>query len=170
MVLRLYSLGYLDSAFIGMRPWTRQSLLHILQKSSDDIVNDDNQQAMEILAKLQDYLADETPAAGFNRGTVYGVDTLYTRLMGINGQSLRDSFHLGQTIVNDYGRPYEPGFNAIAGFSTVNEMGRFSLYVLRCAQRTAGDHSLRHAGRAEPLPPAGSDALLPPSRPRNLRR
>ena len=129
MVLRLYSLGYLDSAFIGMRPWTRQSLLHILQKSSDDIVNDDNQQAMEILAKLQDYLADETPAAGFNRGTVYGVDTLYTRLMGINGQSLRDSFHLGQTIVNDYGRPYEPGFNAIAGFSTVNEMGRFSLYV-----------------------------------------
>jgi len=129
MVLRLYSLGYLDSAFIGVRPWTRQSLLHMLQKSSDDIVNDDNQQAMEILAWLQDYLAAETPPTHFKRGSVYGVDTLYTRLMGISGQSLRDSFHLGQTIVNDYGRPYEPGFNALAGFSTVNEMGRFSLYI-----------------------------------------
>jgi len=129
MALRLYSLGYLDSAFIGVRPWTRQSLLHMLQKSSDDIVNDDNQQAMEILAWLQDYLAAETPPARFNRGTIYGVDTLYARMMGISGQSLRDSFHLGQTIVNDYGRPYQPGFNAIGGFSTVNEMGRFSLYV-----------------------------------------
>ena len=129
MVLRLYSMGYLNTAFIGMRPWTRQSLLHVLQESSDDIVNDENDQAVAILAKLQDYLADETPAAGFSRGRIYGVDTFYTRLMGIDGQSLRDSFHLGQTIVNDYGRPYQPGFNAIAGFSSVNEMGRFSLYV-----------------------------------------
>jgi hypothetical protein len=42
---------------------------------------------------------------------------------------LRDSFHLGQTIANDYGRPYEPGFNYIIGFSTISESGPFSLYV-----------------------------------------
>jgi hypothetical protein len=129
MALRLYSLGYLDSAFIGVRPWTRRVLLHMLQKSTSQIVSDNNQQAMEILAKLQDYLAGEVPAKGFTRGRIYGADTVYTRLMGIDGQTLRDSFHLGQTIVNDYGRPYEPGFNAIAGFSTINEWGRFSLYV-----------------------------------------
>ncbi len=128
-VLRLYSLGYLDTAFIGMRPYTRLILLHMLQHSSSDIISDGNQQAMEILAWLNDYLASEIPAKGFERGRVYGAETFYTRLMGIDGQSLRDSYHLGQTLVNDYGRPYEPGFNALAGFSSVNEMGRFSLYL-----------------------------------------
>jgi hypothetical protein len=49
--------------------------------------------------------------------------------MGIGGPILRDSFHLGQTINNDYGRPYARGFNDITGFSSVNEYGRFSLYV-----------------------------------------
>jgi len=129
MALRLYSLGYLDTAFISERPWTRRALLHILEKSSPDIVSGGNEQATQILAKLLDYLADETPAKGFARGRVYGADSVYTRLMGIDGQTLRDSYHLGQTLVNDYGRPYEPGFNNITGFSSVNEMGRFSLYV-----------------------------------------
>jgi len=129
MALRLYSLGYLDTAFISVRPWTRRALLHILEKSSADIVAGGNEQATQILARLLDYLVDETPAKGFERGRVYGADSVYTRLMGIDGQTLRDSYHLGQTIVNDYGRPYEPGFNNITGFSSVNEMGRFSLYV-----------------------------------------
>ncbi len=129
MVLRLYSSGYLDTASIGMRPWTRRSLLHILEKSTPDIMNSGNDQAIAILARLQSYISEEVPAEGFSRGAVYGSETLYTRLMGINGQSLRDSYHLGQTLVNDYGRPYEPGFNNITGFSTVNEWRRFSLYV-----------------------------------------
>ncbi len=128
-VLRLYSLGYIDTAFINMRPWTRRSLLHMLQASSDDIMSDGNDQAVEILAKLNDYLTAETPAAIYSRGAVYGLETAYTRMLGIDGQTLRDSYHLGQTIANDYGRPYEPGFNNITGFSTVNEVGRFSLYL-----------------------------------------
>jgi hypothetical protein len=128
MALRLYSMGYLDTAFINMRPWTRRSLLHMLQATSPKITAGGNDEAIGILAKLESYLADE-PLISAGRGTVYGVDTVYTRLMGINGQTLRDSYHLGQTIGNDYGRPYEPGFNAIAGFSTVNEWSRFSLYV-----------------------------------------
>jgi Capsule assembly protein Wzi len=129
MAMRLYSMGYLDSAFIGLRPWTRRSLLHMLQKSTHDIMNDGNGQAVAILAKLNEYLSDEVPGRDFSRGRIYGVETVYTRFLGISGQSLRDSFHLGQTIANDYGRPYEPGFNNITGFSSVNEMGRFSLYV-----------------------------------------
>ena len=130
MAMRLYSLGYLDTAFINMRPWTRLSLLHMLQKTSDDVIDDDNPEALDLLAKLNDYVSVEVPATGASkRGPVYGVDTVYARLMGINGQTLRDSFHLGQTLVNDYGRPYQAGFNSILGFSTINEMGRFSLYV-----------------------------------------
>ena len=29
-VLRLYSLGYMDSTFLGVRPWTRASVEHML--------------------------------------------------------------------------------------------------------------------------------------------
>ena len=129
LALRLYSMGYLDTAFIALRPWTRRSLLHMLQNSADDITSDGNPEATAILAKLQDYLAEETPGNNMTRGAVYGLQSVYTRLMGIGGPVLRDSYHLGQTIYNDYGRPYATGFNNVTGFSSVNEYGRFSLYV-----------------------------------------
>jgi len=129
LTLRLYSLGYLDTAFIALRPWTRRSLLHMLEKSEDDITYDGNQEAVEILAYLQDYLVAETPPGNLQRGAVYGLDSAYTRLMGIGGPVLRDSYHLGQTLYNDYGRPYATGFNNVTGFESVNEYGRFSLYV-----------------------------------------
>src|SRR5208337_5679902 len=30
-VMRLYSMGYLDHVYLGMRPWTRASLSHMLE-------------------------------------------------------------------------------------------------------------------------------------------
>ncbi len=134
MALRLYSMGYLDTAFINMRPWTRRSLLHMLQQSSPAIIAGGDDQAIGILAKLDEYIASEgaeeaSTDAPFHRGNIYGVQSIYTRVMGISGQTLRDSYHLGETISNDYNRPYEPGFNNITGFSTIAEYGRFSLFV-----------------------------------------
>ena len=31
---RLYSLGYLDLAYLGLRPWTRSSVLHMLEETA----------------------------------------------------------------------------------------------------------------------------------------
>lgn len=127
---RLYSLGYVNTMFLGMRPWTRRSALHMLQESQDDIVNDENnEEAKDILAKMLKELSAEVPDGSEPRGIVYGLQSAYTRVMGIGGLTLRDSFHLGQTINNDYGRPYQTGFNNVTGFSSTNEWGRFSLYV-----------------------------------------
>ena len=126
---RLYSLGYVDTMFLGMRPWTRQSALHMLQESQDDILSGDSQEAQEILASMLRELKSESTQPGVSRGKVYGLQSAYTRLMGVGGTTLRDSYHLGQTISNDYGRPYQSGFNNLTGFSTLNEWGRFSLYV-----------------------------------------
>jgi hypothetical protein len=160
MALRLYSMGYLNTAFINMRPWTRRSLLHMLQESSPAIVAGNNTEAMDILAKLDAYLASEggevaTTSTHFDRGLVYGTQALYTRAMGISGQTLRDSFHLGQTIAQDYGRPYEPGFNDIAGFATVNEYGRFSLYVRGEYQHSPSSFGYSTVGTGNPLAPNG---------------
>ena len=128
-MLRLYSMGFLDSAFINMRPWTRRSVLHMLQKTRSDVMDSNNEEAQEIFAKLLREFEDEVPSGNVDRGILYGVYSGYTRFTGIGGPILRDSFHLGQTINNDYGRPYETGFNNITGFSTLNEAGRFSLYL-----------------------------------------
>ncbi len=127
---RLYSLGYVDTMFLGMRPWTRQSVLHMLDATEDDIRNSNDDEAQEIFAGLTRELRLESTNDGTrSRGAIYGTESVYGRALGISGQTLRDSYHLGQTIVNDYGRPYEPGFNSILGFSSLGEYGRFSLYV-----------------------------------------
>jgi len=134
MALRLYSMGFLDTAFINMRPWTRRSLMHMLEQTSPAVIASGNDQAIDILAKLDYYLAaegaeDAATEVHFDRGNVYGVQSAYTRMMGISGQTLRDSYHLGQTIAQDYGRPYAPGFNNITGFAALDEWWRLSLYV-----------------------------------------
>jgi hypothetical protein len=127
---RLYSMGFCNTMFLSMRPYTRRSVLHMLEKSQNDIINSDNEQAQSILAKLMYYLSAEDPDGGLiSRNIVYGLDSSYTRVVGIDGPILNDSYHLGQTISNDYGRPYQTGFNAIAGASTVEEWGPVSLYV-----------------------------------------
>jgi hypothetical protein len=128
-LLRLYSMGFLDTMYLGMRPYTRRSLLHMLVASRDAIFDSDNEEAQETFAKLWRELSAEVPSGNVDRGLVYGLDSSYTRFLGISGPILRDSYHLGQTINNDYGRPYESGFNALAGASTTVEWGAFSLYV-----------------------------------------
>lgn len=126
---RLYGMGFVDTMFVSMRPYTRRSTLHMLQKSQDAIMSSNNEQAQDILAKMLYELSAEVPDGNAPRGLVYGIDSSYTRFLGISGPILRDSYHLGQTINNDYGRPFESGLNAIAGASTAEEWGPFSLYV-----------------------------------------
>jgi hypothetical protein len=54
---------------------------------------------------------------------------VYTVARGISGTPLRDSYHLGSTIINDYGRPYENGFNNYSGASGYASAGRFVFYI-----------------------------------------
>src|ERR1035438_3447561 len=123
---RLRGLGYLDTAFLGLRPWTRRSIQRMIAEASQENGIQSNSQAAEILAALQREFGNEDNDPS---GLSYGCDGLYTRLQGISGLTLLDSFHLGQTLVNDYGRPYQPGFNTVDGASGSAEFGRFSLYA-----------------------------------------
>ena len=143
---RLYGMGFVDSMFLGMRPYTRRSVLHVLHVSQEAILNSDNEEAQEILAKLRNELSSEIPDGRADRGLVYGLDSSYTRFVGIGGPILRDSFHMGTTISQDYGRPYESGLNAIAGASTTEEWGPFSLYV-----RGEYEHAPSGTGYSKPV-------------------
>ncbi|HUB17919.1 MAG TPA: capsule assembly Wzi family protein [Acidobacteriaceae bacterium] len=126
---RLHSLGYVDTAFMGIRPWTRLSIAHMLELCADRIDTDTgNDEAKSIyLAILQEVQPDIDNATELNHPNGQ-LESAYTVLRGISGTPLRDSFHLGQTIIDDYGRPYESGFNNYTGFSVRGEAGRFTLY------------------------------------------
>lgn len=126
---RLHALGYVDSAFLGLRPWTRLSIAHMLELSADSIEsNANNEEARElfhaVLREVQPDIDHPTTLAHPH----FELESVYTNLIGIGGTPLRDSFHLGQSIINDYGRPYESGFNNYSGFSAHAEAGPISLY------------------------------------------
>ncbi|SEF78463.1 Capsule assembly protein Wzi [Bryocella elongata] len=126
---RLQALGYLDSGFEGLRPWTRLSISHMLECTAGKInaEHGDQEAARIYLAVQAEIQPPQEEASNFLRPR-NNFESAYVRLGGVAGTPLRDSFHLGQTIANDYGRPYQSGFDPIAGFSTRSQAGRFSLY------------------------------------------
>src|ERR1035437_93868 len=98
----------------------------MLDETSQDNDIQNNPQAVEILTALRrEFGVEDDDLGNFS----YGCEGLYTRFQGLSGLTLRDSFHLGQALVNDYGRPYQPGFNTVDGVSGSAEFGRFSLYA-----------------------------------------
>ena len=123
---RLHGMGYLNTAFLGLRPWTRRSVQHMLEGVADDGAIEQDPAAQELFSRLQKEIGTEDD----DRDELsYACEGAYSRLQGIGGLTLRDSFHLGQTIAYDYGRPYQPGFNTVDGVSGSAEFGRFSLFA-----------------------------------------
>jgi len=126
---RLHALGYVDTAYLGLRPWTRLSIAHMLELSADRIEMDtNNEEARRIYLAVQREVQPDLDQAASAFRPHTELESVFANLRGISGTPLRDSFHLGQTIINDYGRPYENGFNNYTGFSARAEAGRFSLY------------------------------------------
>ena len=127
-VMRLYGMGFVDTVFVGLRPWTRLSVAHMLDESSDRITGSTNDEAIEIFAALERELQPDLRIPLDQKFGRVGLDSVYQRVMGIGGTPLRDSFHLGQTDINDFGRPYASGFNNYSGFSARGHYGMFSIY------------------------------------------
>ena len=134
-VLRLYSLGYVDTVFLGMRPWTRASVMHMLEEAGNLIEDSKADQdpggaeAREIYDSLNRELhLDMEGPCGPHQGNTQ-TESVYTVARAISGTPLDDSFHLGSTIVNDYGRPFENGFSNYTGVSGYASAGRFTLYA-----------------------------------------
>lgn len=140
---RLHGLGYLDTGFLGLRPWTRRSIQRMLEVTAqrDDVRT--SAQASETLTALRLEFGDEDDDPD---DFSYACEGTYTRLQGISGLTLRDSFHLGESLVNDYGRPYQPGFNTVDGIGGSTQFGRFSLFA-----RAEYQHAPGAAGYSPPL-------------------
>jgi hypothetical protein len=132
-VMRLYSLGFVDTVYVGMRPWTRSSMHNMLDEVSSRIEDEDlgssGDEAEKLYEALTHELRHETqdPCVKHVRGA--RVESVYSVARAISGTPLRDSYHLGSAIVNDYGRPYSNGFNNYSGASGYASAGRFLFYA-----------------------------------------
>jgi Capsule assembly protein Wzi len=127
-VMRLYGLGFVDTVFLGMRPWTRLSVAHMLDLSADRITGSTSDEAIDIYTAIEKDLQPDLRIPLDQKFGRAGLDSVYERVMGIGGTPLRDSFHLGQTDINDFGRPYASGFNNYTGLSARAHYGMFSVY------------------------------------------
>jgi hypothetical protein len=130
---RLYSLGYLDPAFLGLRPWTRSSVIHMLENTAaaleDAPEGATTNEAQELYDALWNELNLDAEGPCFHQRGQLRIESGYEVARGITGTPLHDSYHLGETITNDYGRPYEGGFDSYSGVSGYATAGIFTLYA-----------------------------------------
>jgi membrane-associated phospholipid phosphatase len=126
---RLVALGYVDSVISGIRPWTRMECARLLEEAGERISPHGDGADLPLYDSLTAELKSETEALEGGRNLSLGVDSIYTRFTGISGTPLADGYHFGQTIINDYGRPYTQGLNLISGFEAHASAGPFTLYV-----------------------------------------
>lgn len=130
-VQQLIAWGYVDTAYLGLRPWTRLSIVRMLQRAEDLFESDRvSPEARKVYAALRREFQADYLEATQDRPTLHAeLSSIYTRSLIIAGPAINDSFHFGQTLVNDYGRPYQEGYNQIAGFIGHAEYGRFSFLI-----------------------------------------
>ncbi len=124
---RLQSLELFRSALQGMRPWTRIECARLVMEASDEL--DQRGEPGDDLHALRTEFADEIGYMKTGRNLGARVESVYTRFTGISGPPLTDGYHFGQTIYNDYGRPYQEGFNSVTGLSVWGVAGPLAFYV-----------------------------------------
>jgi capsule assembly protein Wzi/PAP2 superfamily protein len=144
---RLIGMGMIDSGFSGVRPWTRNECARLLAEASDRVDGGpaDAQRTYQFLeAEFEDELGESTGSQVRGR-----IESVYTRSTEISGQplSLTDGYTFGQTLINDFGRPYERGFNSVTGFSAWTSAGRWVAYVRGEYQQSPSAPALSESAR-----------------------
>jgi hypothetical protein len=164
---RLIALGYVPDAYLGIRPWTRLECARLLQEAEEQRSHPASGDAEgdKTFSALEGEFHDEERRLDGEPGTAASVDSVYVRTTSISGTPLRDGYHFGQTIINDYGRPYAEGFSAISGITTHAQTGPLSFSLQGEYQHAPGVASdpwpvlqaTAYADRTLPLPNASPE-------------
>jgi capsule assembly protein Wzi/PAP2 superfamily protein len=123
---RLAGLGLVNSGMMGLRPWTRKECARLLEEASTEVDEDNPDEGWRLYSALAREFAPELNGEERDHAEL---ESVYARVTGISGQPLTDGYHFGQSIVNDYGRPYQHGANALAGFTSSIATGALGFYV-----------------------------------------
>ncbi len=143
---RLAMAGYIQTAFAGLRPWTRMESARLVAEAQEQQIDLQNvvdaeeavDEQMEVLIKdLAGEFAVELRQREGECNRQAAIDSVYSRSTAIAGAPLTDGYHFAQTLVDDYGRPYGRGANIYSGISGRAAFGSFASYVRVELQRTA---------------------------------
>jgi membrane-associated phospholipid phosphatase len=128
---RLVAMGYVQTGFAGLKPWTRMECARLVQEA-DGLMQDDGPkdgEAVRLLRELRNEFSGEVGLLEGGRNVAAELESIYTRSTSVSGPPLTDGYHFGQTIYNDFGRPYAEGYNAVTGVSGRVEAGPLAFYL-----------------------------------------
>jgi hypothetical protein len=128
---RLIALGFIRTGFLDMRPWTRMECARLVLESQDQLNEDDPEQseAARLHSSLQSEFSSETELLSGGNNLTVNIESAYSRATEASGKPLTDGYHFAQTVIDDYGRPNEEGFNNVTGLSGWAEDGPFAGYA-----------------------------------------
>jgi membrane-associated phospholipid phosphatase len=168
---RLAAMGYIDSAFEGQRPWTRQECARLVKEASV-LMESQADTTSSAYSAYKELSLEFTPELrdGINTDFDARLESTYAGVLGIAGAPLTDGFDFGETVVNNFGRPFGEGFNSTTGVSTRFVAGPFGAYIRGEYQHGAAPMNLSPAVQqailnydvTAPLP-AGSPWMVPPA-------
>jgi hypothetical protein len=153
----------------GLKPWTRTECARLAEEARETLVEqgDFGSGAAQLIGRLKAEFAYEIGLLNGERNLTANIDSVYTRAVSISGPVLTDSYHFGQTISYDFGRPFERGTNLQAGGSFDAAAGPVALYVRTEFQHAPSAPALSDAARniialrdQIPLPPAVPTPLI----------
>jgi hypothetical protein len=132
---RLAAQRFIVSEFRGVRPWTRMECARQTEEAGDRI-----EAAIAADKKVAEYVAQsyealttefatELAVMGGERNRSLQLNSIYSRVLSLSGPTLDDSYHFGQTIDNDYGRPDRRGTNVIFGGTASATWGSLFAYA-----------------------------------------
>lgn len=134
---RLASEGYLQSAFLDLRPWTRMDCGRLVEEDEDNI--DDRQlvssDVLSLLRSLREEFGPELERRIGGRNAEFRLESLDQRITSIAGRPLTDGYHFSETLVDDEGRPFAEGANIYSGTSFRATVGPFAAYINAELQR-----------------------------------
>jgi membrane-associated phospholipid phosphatase len=140
-VERLIALGVIHQPFLGLRPWTRTAVAQMLAEAQP-LVEDNPEQSNEIVELYSLVKNEFSQELGLveegNINQSIRLESVYAGIYPISGTPLNDSYHFGQTIIDNFGRPYWQGFNAVSGFTSRAELGHFFFYTRGEYQKSPG--------------------------------
>jgi membrane-associated phospholipid phosphatase len=130
-VEKLASLGFIKAAFLSLKPWTRIETANLVSEIEDDLVDDSTLPAdvAGMQRRLEQEFTYELGLLDGKSNETARIESIYVRPVSISGPALTDSYHLGQTISYDYGRPFREGTNGQVGTSMWAAAGPFAVYV-----------------------------------------
>jgi hypothetical protein len=127
---RLAALGYLQTGFVALRPWTRMECARLVSEVADLTADDESDTtAVALYRSLASEFALELRRQEGSPNSGMQIESIYSQMISISGLPLTDGYHFARTIENNFGRPYGAGANWYSGAALRAQAGWLAFYV-----------------------------------------